>query len=130
MSIPRYFQEYKSLKFQDYILIAIIGYVMFNRLVEQSKSQELLQQVEQRAKAAEDKSKQALQRTEAIEKVNHQITATVEDLSKLNESALNQIQAIDARYRAKKDSSYASFKNRLNETKKRLLEIQKLQKTL
>lgn len=121
---------FKNLKFEQVVLFLLIGYIIFNRLVEQSGSQELLKETEQKAKNAEALSQQALMRTQAIEEINRRTTHIVYELNKVNESTLDEIQAINKRYKSKKDSLYESLDDRLFNVRKNLKEIQRIQNQL
>lgn len=118
---------FKNLKFEQVVLFLLVGYIIFNRLVEQSGSQELLKETEQKAKNAEALSQQAIMRTQVIEDMNNQITIVINDLQNVNQSAIEEIQELNKKYKARKDST---LNGRLNRVKQNLLELQKLQNQL
>lgn len=117
----------KNLKFEQVVLFLLVGYIIFNRLVEQSGSQALLKETEQKAKNAEALSQQAIMRTKAIEDMNNQMTIVINDLQTVNQSAIEEIQELNKKYKARKDST---LNGRLNRVKQNLLELQKLQNQL
>lgn len=120
---------FKNLKlsFEQIILFLLIGYTIFNRLIEQSGSQALLKETEQKAKNAEALSQQAIMRTKAIEDINNQMTIVINNLQTVNQSAIEEIQELNGKYKARRDST---LNGRLNKVKQNLLELQKLQKQL
>lgn len=120
----------KNLKFEQVVLFLLVGYIIFNRLVEQSGSQTLLKETEQKAKNAEALSQQAIMRTKAIEEINRKTTQIVYELNKVNESTLDEIQAINKQYKSKKDSLYKSLDDRLFNVRRNLKEIQRIQNQL
>ena len=117
----------KNIKFEQVVLFLLVVYIIFNRLVEQSGSQALLKKTEQKAKNAEALSQQAIMRTKAIEDMNNQMTIVINDLQTVNQSAIEEIQELNKKYKARKDST---LNGRLNRVKQNLLELQKLQKQL
>lgn len=121
------FKDFKSITFEQVVLFLLIGYIIFNRLIEQSGSQKLLKETEQKAKNAEAMSQQAIMRTKAIEDINNQMTIVINDLQTVNQSAIEEIQELNKKYKARKDST---LNGRLNRVKQNLLELQKLQKQL
>lgn len=117
----------KNMKFEQVVLFLLVGYTIFNRLVEQSGSQTLLKETEQKAKNAEALSQQAIMRTRAIEDMNNQMAIIINDLQTVNQSTIDDIQELNRKYKARKDST---LNGRLDRMRQNLLELQKLQKQL
>ncbi len=123
---------FKNLKlsFEQIILFLLIGYTIFNRLIEQSGSQALLKETEQKTKNAEALSQQALMRAKAIEQINNELYHEIDLMREVNEITLDEITGINKRYKLKKDSLYKKMDDRLYRAKESLNKLQKLQKQL
>lgn len=123
-------KETKNITFEQIMIILLISYTIFNRLVEQSSSQRVLLATQEKAKSAEALSQQAIQRTQAVENITQKTTEIIVELQAVNNSTLIEIEEINKRYKAKKDSLYDNLDTRLSRVRQNLKEIQKLQKQL
>ena len=121
---------FKNLKFEQVVLFLLVGYIIFNRLVEQSNSQVSLKQVEQKVKDAEALSQKALLRLQHVEEINSELTHEITVLAIQNDATIEEIDRINKRYNLKKDSLNKKINESMYRAKQNLFELQKLQNQL